>query len=147
LDKYRWRRELPQLLWKVEDFFAVLLHCFSTRIEQVFVPLWDLYLIRMEPQILPYRLHDPQLFAQRKMLNFSDAHPQDWRYFNGEASAEVSEARMTLMDTDKKETGSAGENPRPSVSIRGSSYRLNQRKADLCLFRIPRSSLNWIRRP
>lgn len=57
-----------------KDFFAVLVHRFSTRIEQVLVPLRDRNLIRMEPQILPYCLHDLQLFAQRKLLNFSDAH-------------------------------------------------------------------------
>jgi len=57
-----------------ENFFAVLIHRFSPRIEQVLVPLRDRHLIRVEAQILPNRLHNLELFVQRKLLSFLDAH-------------------------------------------------------------------------
>jgi len=46
-----------------EDFFTVLIHSFAPCIKEVLVPLRDRDLIRLESQILPYRLHDLQLLS------------------------------------------------------------------------------------
>ena len=58
----------------VENLLPILLDCGPTGVKKVLVPLRDRNLIRTESQILPDRLHDLKLLAQRKLSNFSNAH-------------------------------------------------------------------------